>query len=358
MEKNGALRLLGGACLVFILIATFLSAAHAQKGPGPVKLTMISAWPLTDLAINYSPMHFKKYVEAWSGGQIQVDFKGGPEVVAFPEIPKVVERGVFDIGYTCPPYVGSQYPATQVFNFVNPRNMRLAVRDEKLWDLMDKVTRTHGMTFLGVWQGDIPAFYLFAKKPALDKDGRISSFKGLKIRTPGPFASDFISALGGTPVTMHPGEVYEGIRRKLIDGTMLPMNSAVQGRYWEIIKYLTREGIFLFNSVGFMNANAFDKLSPEHKKIVIEAAKETSYVGYNYVGAITWDGFSSKAGFKDVPTLSLNEKSEQAITKAREAKLNACAAAVPSLSKEIVEKFKAYYGGEDLPISTEVSIAN
>ena len=358
MEKKRALRLLGGVCLVFILIATSLPMANAQKAPEPIKLTMISAWPLTDLAINYSPRQLKKYVEAWSGGQIQIDFKGGPEVVAFTEIPKVCERGMFDIGYTCPPYVGSQYPATQLYNFVNPRNMRLAVRDEKLWDLMDRVTRTHGMTYLGAWQGDIPAFYLFAKKPTLDKDGRISSFKGLKLRTPGPFASDFITALEGTPVTMHPGEVYEGIRRKLVDGTMLPMNSAVQGRYWEIITHLTREGIFLFSSVGFMNANVFDKLSSEHKKIIMAAAKETSYVAYNYVGAITWDGFSSKAGFKDVPALFLNEKSQQAITKARETKLNAFAAAVPSLSKEIVEKFKAYYSGEDLPIATEVSIGN
>jgi len=356
MEKNGGLKLLGGLCLVFILIATSLSMANAQKAPDPVKITMISAYPLTEITINYPMRQLKKYIEAWSGGQIQVDFKGGPEIVAFPEIPKVVERGMFDIGYTCPPYVGSQYPAFQLFNFVNPRNMRLAVRDEKLWDLMDKLTRMNGMTYLGAWQGDIPAFYLFAKKPTLDKDGRISSFKGLKIRTPGPFASDFISALDGAPVTMHPGEVYEGIRRKLIDGTMLPMNSAVQGRYWEIVTHTTREGIFLFNSMGFMNSKVFDKLSPEHQKIIIEAAKEVSFVSYNYVGALTWDGFSSKAGFKDVPALSLNDKSQQAITKARENKLKAFAAAVPSLSKEITESFKPYYGGEDLSISTEASV--
>lgn len=358
MGRKGSLRLWGSACLVFILIAIPLSVAHAQKTSKPVKLTMISAWPLTDTTINYPARQLKKYIEAWSGGQIQVDFKGGPEIIAFPEIPKVVERGVFDIGYTCTPYVGAQYPATQLYNFVNPRNMRLAVRDDSLWGLMDKITRLHRMTFLGAWQGDIPAFFLFAKKPTLDADGKISSFKGLKIRTPGPFAADFISALGGTPVTMVPGEVYEGIRRKLIDGTMLPMNSAVQGRYWEIIKYTTREGIFLFSSMGFMNAKTFDRLSPEQQKIVLEAAKEVSFVSYNYVGALTWDGFSSKAGFKDVAALSLNDQSLEALTKARENKLHNLAASVPSLSKEIIEKFKPYYGGKDLPISTEVSVAH
>jgi len=344
--------------IVLMFIVMSLSISNAQKALNPVKLTMISAWPLTDLTINYSPRQFKKYVEGWSCGQIQIDFKGGPEIVAFQEIPKVVERGMFDIGYTCPPYVGSQYPVFQLYNFVNPRNMRLAVRDEKLWDIMEKITRMHGMTFLGCWQGDIPAFYLLAKKPILDKDGKISSFKGLKIRTPGPFANDFISTLGGTPVSMHPGEVYEAIRRKLIDGTMLPMNSAVQGRFWEIISYLTYEGVFLFNAMGFMNSKVFDALSPENRKIILDAAKEVSFVSYNYTGAITWDGFSSKSAFKDISKLSFNDKSQEMISKVRENKLKEIASFIPQLSSEIIEKFKIYYGIEDRSISTEISVTN
>jgi len=356
MGKKGALRLLGGVCLVFILIAASLSMANAQKAPEPIKLTMVSAYPLTNITINYSCFTFKKYVEAWSGGRILIDFKGGTEVVPFLEIPKVTERGMFDISFTAPSYVGSQYPAFQLFQFTNPVNQRICSRDDTLWDLMDKIMRNHGMVYLGAWQGNNPNFTLFSKKPPLDKDGKIESLKGLKIRTGGPFDADFVSDLGGAPVALHPGEVYEALRTKLIDGTFSPMNNAVLFKFWELISCMTREGVYLFNAMAFMNAKAFDKLSPENRKLIIEVAKEVQIVSYNYTGAITWDGFSSEKAFANVPLLFYNEKAKKTLAETRRKKLDRFAAAEPNLSKEIIEKFAKYYSEEHMSISSDISL--
>jgi TRAP-type C4-dicarboxylate transport system substrate-binding protein len=356
--SRSALTLLVSLCLVVIFAATSSPVAHAQKAPQPVKLTMISAWPLANITINYPTRTFKRYVEAWSGGRITVDFKGGTEIVAFTEIPKVTERGMFDISYTCPPYVGSQYPAFQLFNFVNPANQRMAHRDDQLWDLMNKITRNHGMVYLGDVHGDCVNFAAFNKRPPLDKDGKIESFKGMKIRTAGPFDADLVSDLGGTPVSMHPGEIYEAIRTKLVDGTMTPMNNALITRFWEIISYMTRDPIYTFSAMMFMNAKAFDRLSPEDQKLIIDVAKEVQAVSYNYVGAITWDGFASSAAYANVPTLSFNDKAMKTLTETRQKKLEKFAAAEPNLSKEIIEKFRKYYGFENLSISTDASLTH
>jgi TRAP-type C4-dicarboxylate transport system substrate-binding protein len=356
MKKKGVLRLFGCICIMLVLIVTSLSVAYAQKAPEPIKLTMISAYPLTNITINYPCFLFKKYVEAWSGGRIIIDFKGGTEIVAFSEIPKVTERGMFDISFTAPPYVGSQYPAFSLFNFTNSVNQRICVRDDILWDLMNKITRNHGMVYLGVWQGDNPNFTLFTKKPPLDKDGKIESLRGLKVRTGGPFDADLVSDLGGTPVAMHPGEIYEALRTKLIDGTFSPMNNAVLSKYWELISYMTREGIYNFNAMGFMNANMFDKLSPENQKLIIEVAKEVQIVSYNYTGAMTWDGFSSEKAFAKVPVLSYNDKAKKTLAETRRKKLDKFAAAEPNLSKEIIEKFSKYFAQENLPIGTDASL--
>lgn len=356
MERREILRLSGGVCLVLILVATCLSVAYAQKAPEPVTLTMISAYPLTNITINYAPNIFKKYVEAWSGGRIKIDFKGGPEIVAFSEIPKVTERGMFDISFTAPPFVGSQYPAFSLFNFTNPVNQRIAVRDDTLWDLMNKITRNHGMVYLGVCNAGTPNFILFTKKPPLNANGRIESLRGLKIRTGGPFDADLVSDLGGTPVAMHPGEIFEGLRTKLIDGTFTPMNNAVISRYWELASYMTREGVYSFNAMLFMNANAFDKLSPENQKLIIEVAKEMRIVSYNYTQAITWDGFSSETAFAKVPSLSFNDKANKTLAETRRKKLDKFAAAESNLSKEIIEKFAKYYSVEHLPVNTDPSL--
>ena len=355
MEKRGALTLVGSLCLLVVLITTS-PVAYAQKAPEPITLTMISAYPLTNITINYAPFVFKKYVEAWSGGRIKIDFKGGPEIVAFSEIPKVTERGMFDISFTAPPFVGSQYPAFQPFNFLNPVNQRIAVRDDTLFDLMNKITRNHGMVYLGVCNAGTPNFTLFTKKPPLDKDGKIESFKGLKIRTGGPFDADIVSDLGGTPVAMHPGEIFEAMRTKLVDGTMTAMNAALMMRFWEIISYVSKEAGYSFNAMLFLNAKVFDKLPPDAQKLIIEVAKEVQVVSYNYTQAITWDAISSEVAYAKVPSLSFNEKAIKTLAETRRKKLDKFAAAEPNLSKEIVEKFSKYYGVENLPLNTDLSL--
>lgn len=353
--SRGALTLLVSLCLVGILIATS-PFAYGQKAPEPIKLTMISAYPLSNITINYPATTFKRYVEAWSGGRIVVDFKGGTEIVAFSEIPKVTERGMFDVSYTCIPYVGSQYPAFQLFNFLNPANQRIAHRDDTLWDLMNKITRNHGMIMLADVNGDCVNFAAFNKRPPLDKEGRIESFKGMKIRTAGPFDADLVTDLSGAAVSMHPGEIYEAMRTKLVDGTMTPMNNALITRFWEVASYMTREPIYTFSATIYMNAKVFDKLPPDAKKIIIDVAKEVQTVSYNYVGAITWDGFASDAGFGKVPTLTFNDKARKSLAETRRKKLEKFAAAEPNLSKEIVEKFRKYYAAENLPINTDQAL--
>jgi len=356
MERRKVLGLFGWICLALVLMATSLPVAHAQKAPEQIKLTMISAFPLTNKTINYAPELFKKYVETWSGGRIQVDFKGGPEIVAFLEIPRVTERGMFDIAYTAPPFVGSQYPAFQLFNFTNPVNQRIAVRDDTLWDLMNKITRNHGMVYLGVCNAGTPNFVLLNKKPPLDKDGKIESFKGLKIRTGGPFDADLVSDLGGTSVAMHPGEIYEAMRTKLIDGAMNPMNNAVIMKYWEIISYISKETIYSFNAMAFMNAKVFDKLPPDVQKLIIEVGKEVQIASYNYTQAITWDGLNSELAYGNVPSIPFNDKALKTFAETRRKKLDKFAAAEPKLSKEIIEKFAKYYAKEHLPIGTDLSL--
>ena len=356
MKNKGLSRLFITFWLVSILGAIFLSLPVEAAPAETVTLTMVSQYPLTNLTINYPPRYFKKWVEAWSGGRIKVDFKGGPEIIAPSEIPKVIERGMFDVCYGCPPYTGAQYPAFQLFNFVNPANYRLAVHDDKVWDLMNKIVRNHGMVYLGVWNGPSVMFTWFSKKPPLDGQGRIESLKGLKIRTGGAFDADLITSLGGTAVAMHPGEIYEGIRTKLIDGTMFPVNATIDTRLKEVVSYMSRDPVYNINSLGYLNAKVFDKLSPESQKLIIEVAKEVQDASYNYTLAITWDGLLSNGALATVPTLSFSDSAKQALARARENKLSAFAAAEPNLSHEVIDNFKKYYGAEHLPVGSEALV--
>lgn len=180
MKNKGLLMVFGSFWLVSILAAIFLTVPVEAAPTETITLTMVSNFPLSNYSLNYPPIYFKKWVEAWSKGRVNVDFKGGPEVIASSELPKVVERGMFDICYSCPPYAAAQYPAFQLFNFVNPANFRLALLDNKVWDLMSKIVRNHGMVYLGVWNGPSLMFPWFSKEPPLDKQEALSHLKALR----------------------------------------------------------------------------------------------------------------------------------------------------------------------------------
>lgn len=356
MKHKGLSALLVSFCLVWISLTVFFAPPARAASPEKVTLTMVTAFPQTAISINYSTRQFKKWVEAWSGGQVNVDFKGGPEIIASTELPKVVQRGMFDICFFCPLYAGGQYQAQQLLNFANPVNQRLVVRDSKIFDIMSKLSRNHEMVYLGAWQSGLPVFPFWAKKPSLDSQGRIESLKGTKIRTGGPFDANLISSLGGTAVAMTPGEIYEALRTKLIDGTILTMNSAMDLRLWELVSHVTRYPFYSFSATGLMNAKAFDRLSPQNQNLIIEVAKEVQIASYNYTVAIAWEGFSSKSAFANIPALDLTDSAKQTLIKTRQDNLAKLAAAEPALSAEITASFKKYYDEEHLPLNAQASM--
>jgi TRAP-type mannitol/chloroaromatic compound transport system substrate-binding protein len=94
MKNKGLLRLFISLWLGSILGAIFLTLPIEAAPPETITLTMVSQYPLTNLTINYPARYFKKWVEAWSGGRVKIDFKGGPEIIAPLQLPMATERGM------------------------------------------------------------------------------------------------------------------------------------------------------------------------------------------------------------------------------------------------------------------------
>jgi TRAP-type C4-dicarboxylate transport system substrate-binding protein len=293
----------------------------------------------------------------WSGGQIEVDFKGGPEIIAVPELLKAIQRGTFDVGYISPMYVGGEFPSFQIHNFGYNDNKRLAIRDEEYWQLVDKITRNHGMVGLGAWNSGLDTQIYLRKKPPTDAQGRVTSLKGIKIRTLGPYDSDVITRLGGTPVTMLYGEVYEGTRTGVIDGFITPVNGAIAFKAWEITSYvIPTPSLMNLNAMGFMNVDKFNSLPPETQKLIMEVAKEVRIGSYNYCAAITYDGFFSKAALGRMTTLRFTPEAEQTIADWRAGLLKVVAEGEPNLTSEIYRIAQKYFDPVSMDISTTASL--
>jgi len=61
--------------------------------------------------------------------------------------------------------------------------------------------------------------------------------KGLRIRT-SPMYIDFLKALGTTPISTSPGDIYQAMERKVVDGFCWPFTKVRDWGFHEVTKHV------------------------------------------------------------------------------------------------------------------------
>ncbi len=138
---------------------------------------------------------------------------------------------------------------------------------------------------------------LHTKKPV----HKLEDVKGLKIRSYG-FNAKLAKALGGVPVAMSQGGVYEALQKGVVDATLSPMEVLKGWKQAEVVKE-TVECYSVGYTAGFyvaMNLDKWNSLPKDVQKVFEEVSKEW----IPKTGA-AWDS-SDKAGRKFA--LSLGNK--------------------------------------------------
>jgi TRAP-type C4-dicarboxylate transport system substrate-binding protein len=101
----------------------------------------------------------------------------------------------------------------------------------------------------------------------------VSDFKNLKIRVlASPMQTDPLKALGASPVPISLGDVLPALQQGTIDGVMsvLPVLTAM--RYYEAARFFTETDFSMTVSCFTLSKNWVNRLSPELRTIVTEAA--------------------------------------------------------------------------------------
>ncbi|MFH1488118.1 MAG: TRAP transporter substrate-binding protein DctP [Pseudomonadota bacterium] len=102
----------------------------------------------------------------------------------------------------------------------------------------------------------------------------LADLKGLKIWVTGTTAVKAGKALGCSPVTMPPGDVYLALQKGVIDGAMADNEITVSRKFDEVIKYFTDIDMAQVNFALIMNQNVWDGLPADVKKVFDELSGE------------------------------------------------------------------------------------
>jgi TRAP-type C4-dicarboxylate transport system substrate-binding protein len=216
---------------------------------------------------------FAEKVASKTNGEIEIKVFPAQQLYSTKAVPSAVVTGALEIGYNLFG-VWTKDTISEIndvpFLIENVEQAGKAWdNNERLFKYYTEVMKKRKMKPLGVvFYGSL--FDLTSPSKIVDP----SDFKGKKIRTYSALASESIRALGGSPVTMAPGEMYLGLQNGTIDAAITGLTSIHKRKLWETGKYATIAGagfgVFAVN----MNLDQFNKLSKKNQKALLEASNE------------------------------------------------------------------------------------
>jgi TRAP-type transport system periplasmic protein len=122
------------------------------------------------------------------------------------------------------------------------------------------------------WAGQM----LFARRPVED----IANLKGMKIRVTSRSMSDYISALGGVPVTISLDELYTGLQQGTVDGATTAAAVGYGMKLYETTKNLVDLNIGTPTGLLVIHSGTWAKLPADMQGVLTAVGKELTERGW------------------------------------------------------------------------------
>lgn len=262
-----------GLLLGLAVAGTLATLAPTTAAAQEVTLKAVTAWS-RNFTFNDQYFEWIKRVNANGKGKIRIDYVGGPEVYPSFEQLEPLKRGVFSTVITSTAYVAGALPELNAtwFGFgATPSELRAV----GLVAALDKVTREkHGVTVLG-----LPLQMRF--NVYLKRQVENANLTGLKMRST-PIYEPVLKGLGAAPVTIPPSDLLTALETGVVDGFAWPAVMVTGPGFARAIKFKVTPPWWVGTDVALMNAKAFDALSADQKKVLIDAMIEVEKGVFDY----------------------------------------------------------------------------
>jgi TRAP-type C4-dicarboxylate transport system substrate-binding protein len=99
----------------------------------------------------------------------------------------------------------------------------------------------------------------------------LADLKGKKIRSAGPTETEFTRALGMTPVSLAPSEIYTGLQQGLLDGNWVADAPHFFNKGFEVTKFIFDVGSAGAGFFVMVNEKAIEGLPADSRKALMDA---------------------------------------------------------------------------------------
>lgn len=284
-----------GITLLLVAVA-FLFATHSLVfGADVIKLKAANYLPVTH-PMSVLTGWFCDEVKKRTKGQVEITYHPGGTLLSPVKMYDGVITGISDMGFSHIQYTRGRFPVMEVFDL--PLGFPSGWVDTQVAsDFYNKFKPSE-------WN-DVHVLYVTTTGPlilqTISKPVKtLEDLKGLKIRATGQL-SDIIKALGGIPVPLPMPDVYESLRRGVIDGVTVDLSTLKYWKFAEVTKNVTAHWQ-LGTGITFyfvMNKGKWNGLPQDIQKIFTEIAfeaREKQAALWDQMDIEGKDLFASKGG--------------------------------------------------------------
>jgi TRAP-type C4-dicarboxylate transport system substrate-binding protein len=259
--------LLGAAALIIAGTSAFAQEA---------RLSAIYSLPATnDLMKSY--LAFVDDVNASGEGILQIDLRGGVEVMPRNEQLNAVSRGIVDIYMGPAGYYQGQLPELETIDATAVPADKL--REAGFHDALDAATRARmGISMLGLMGTGYAFMFYLTGDPKVTEDGGID-LSGLRIRG-GPSYDAMYNALGIIRVDIPAGDIYTALERKVVDGIGFTTIGVSSGGWQDFLRYRVLPTWRQGNTILAMNAAKRDALTDAQEAFLMEMVQKHEMLAY------------------------------------------------------------------------------
>jgi TRAP-type transport system periplasmic protein len=270
-------------------VASFVSAAEA------IKLKFASYHPPVHM-VSVLIGKFCEDVNKKSGGKVEITSYPGGTLLSPTKMAAGVASNIADIGFSHCSYSRGRFPAMEI--------MELPLGFPSSWIATHVANDFYDKFKPKEWDVYHPLFFTTSpvnviqtvKKPVKT----LEDLKGMKIRGTGR-SGDIVKALGAIPMPIETPDLYEAIRRGVVDGAYLTMETYKGFKTGELFKYNSESwkvgSVYAFYAV--MNKSKWNKLPADVQKVLTDVSNEYMEkfaVGFNNIDIEGRDYFLKQGG--------------------------------------------------------------
>ncbi|WP_321340360.1 TRAP transporter substrate-binding protein [Breoghania sp.] len=278
------------AALAVASVAAGPASAEIQK----VDVNVIGSVSFLSSYKNYEEIFWKDGILEASGGRIRASARGFDEMgFKGGEVLRLTGQGVVDISTTVLGYTASDDPrneAADLAGLAPTVEVAHAIADAYKPVLASYFADKYKVKVLATWPYPAQVFYCNTEIRSL------SDIAGKKVRTGNRTLSEFVTALGGTGVTMAFADVIPALENGVVDCAITGTMSGNSAKWFEVANHLYALPVGWSTMVTTANLSFWNRLNPETQAFLQSELSKLEEKIWTGAGRETQEGINCNIG--------------------------------------------------------------